>query len=77
MQYSSWGLDKSNYGIEHELKYRVEYIIMTTEEELSFFDGEKSYSACGFFIRLERYFTQAIINHFMPSFFIVIIAFFG
>lgn len=77
VKYFSWGLSKSPYGVDYDLMYSVDYTIMTAEEDLSFSDDTDTYSACGFFIDLERYFTPAIINHFMPSLFIVIIAFFG
>ena len=75
--HSSKELSKSYNGIERAFKYSVEYTIMTTKEDLSFFDGDHIYSACGFFINLARNFSPAIINFFLPSFFIVIITFFG
>ena len=75
--YSSKELSKSYYGIEHVLKYSVEYTLMTAKEDLSLFDGDHIYSACGLFIKLSRRFSPAIIKFFFPSFFIVIITFLG
>ena len=75
--HSSKELSKSYNGIERAFKYSVEYTIMTAKEDLSFFDGDHIYSACGLFINLARNFSPAIINFFLPSFFIVIITFFG
>ena len=77
VSYSALGLEKSNYGIEHDLHYSVEYKVLTDERDLSFFGGNYYYASCGFVILLDRNISQAMINMLLPSAFIVIIGFFG
>ena len=77
MEYSNLGLitDKNIFGIQHPLTYEVKYTVMTSKEDRVVITGTHNLSSCGFFINLDRKFSPAIINFFMPSSFIVIIAF--
>ena len=77
VRYLTSGLERSFYGLEQTLMYEVEYEEITQREELSFFDGFHNWSACGFYIHLDRKVSPALINFFMPSVFIVIITFCG
>ena len=76
IKYSTIALSQSPYGIQPALKYEVTYAEMKDPEDLTFFDYY-NWSVCGFYINLERKFSPAIINIFLPSTFIVIIAFCG
>lgn len=76
VKYSTMSLSYSQYGIQPALKYEVTYTVMKAPEDLTFFD-HYNWSVCGFYINLERKFSPAVINFFLPSTFIVIIAFCG
>ena len=75
VQYSTWYLLKSVYGIEHDLKYRVEFVQMKEDQDLVLYDGSYNWSTCGFNIKLDRKLTPAVLNFFVPSVLIVIITF--
>ena len=74
VQYSAAGLKSSPNQIQHSLKYNVEYVEMTGAD-LALFNGYYNYSTCGFYINMERKLRPAIINYFLPSSIVVIIAF--
>ena len=76
VKYAIVGLSNSKYGIQPALKYEVNYRAIEAPGELSYFD-HYNWSVCGFYIELERKYTPAIINFFLPSIFIVVIAFCG
>ena len=76
IRYSTVDLSSSPYGIQPALKYGVKYTIMKDPEDLTFFD-HYNWSVCGFYIDLERKYSPAIINFYLPSIFIVVIAFCG
>ena len=62
--------------LQHALKYNIAYREFTDEED--FFVGysaTQQFSACGFYIDLQRKRGPAILNIFIPSFLIVLIAF--
>ena len=77
VSYSSNKLIRSNYGIQHDLHYSVEYSMLAEDEDLTFFGGNYHYTSCGFVISLDRKLSQPVVNLFLPSAFIVIISFFG
>ena len=75
VKYSTWYITKSIYGIEHDLKYRLQFSEMTADDDLVLFDGSYNFSSCGFYIKLDRKLTPAVLNFFVPSLLIVIITF--
>ena len=75
VNYSSNGVVKSRYGMEHPIKYDVGYTEMTTPEDLNFVGGNYNWSTCGFYIKLDRKWSTNIINFYLPSMLIVIITF--
>ena len=78
MKYSMVGLKTGDdFGIQHPLKYEIKYTVMTSKEDSIIHDISSGYnfSSCGFYVKLDRKYSPAIINFIMPSSFIVIIAF--
>ena len=68
VNYTSWNLDDESKENQHALEYDVEYNMMT--------DGDQyGYPTCGFTVKLKRHLEAAIINKFIPSFMIVMVAF--
>ena len=75
VNYTSKIFDESDI-LQHALKYEVAYREFTDEEDFYIsYSGGEQYSACGFYIDLRRKRGPAIINIFVPSFLIVLIAF--
>ena len=63
-------------NLQHALKYDIAYREFTDEKDLIVsLSEEDHYSACGFYIDLRRKRGPAILNIFIPSFLIVLIAF--
>ena len=63
-------------NLQHALKYDIAYREFTDEKDLVVSMSEEDhYSACGFYIDLRRKRGPAILNIFIPSFLIVLIAF--
>ena len=76
VKYSTVRLINSQYGIQPALKYEVKYTAIEDPDEMTYLD-HYNWSVCGFNIELDRKYTPAIINFYLPSIFIVIIAFCG
>ena len=77
VRYYTSGLSKSRLGIEHPLKYHVGYTEMTQEKDFLFVGTHSNWSTCGFYVKLDRKLSPAIINFLVPSMLIVIISFCG
>ena len=77
VHYSS-RLKDSSHHLQHAVKYDVAYREFSDEKDFYMAysnDSSISYSACGFYIDLNRKRGPSIINIFIPSFLIVLIAF--
>ena len=76
IRYSVVGLqDETIFGNQHPLKYEVKFTTMTSRKDLVLFNGIYNHSTCGFYINLDRKFSSAVINFYLPSGFVVIISF--
>ena len=74
VNFSTWGFKDKSDEIQQTLKYDIEYKVMTDQKDLivhNYYD----YSACGFIIKLKRKLGLSMVNIFIPSFLIVLVAF--
>lgn len=65
-------VDTSTPKQKKKLPYAVQFEVFTKEEDLSI----RSYSTCGFYIKLSRNVSSSLINVFVPSLLIVITSLF-
>ena len=69
--YNLGELDDRRDGIQHKLKYDVNYSPIYDD----MYQDWSSYSRCGFHVKLTRKVTPALANKFLPSLLIIMIAF--
>ena len=74
VNYKTWGFEDKSQEIQQTLKYDIEFKVMTDQEDLVF-NNYYDYSTCGFVIKLKRKLGSSMINIFIPSFLIVLVAF--